>query len=263
MTDGPAVRAILTYHSIDDSGSPVSVPASAFARHVAWLRSGRVQVVSVADLLALPPDIDAVALTFDDGFCNFATEAAPRLSGLPVTLFVVTDHVGRTNNWADRAAPGIPTLPLLDWPALARLREAGVTLGAHTRRHPDLTTLPSAALKDEIDGSAERLRSETGVGPDAFAYPYGSVSPTVIAAAARRFRLACTTELRCLGPDVRPAELPRLDMYYFRRSGRLESWGSSAFQRYLAWRALLRRGRRIGESALSQASASSRDTRPT
>jgi peptidoglycan/xylan/chitin deacetylase (PgdA/CDA1 family) len=252
------VRAILTYHSIDESGSVISLPPSVFAQQVTWLRSGRVRVTSIPELLALPPDADAVTLTFDDGFCNFATEAAPLLRGLPVTLFVVTDHVGRSNDWHGHSAAGIPTMPLLDWESLGRLADAGVELGAHTRTHPDLRKLTASALEDELSGSAARLAAETGIAPDSFAYPYGSVDPPTAAAVARTFRWACTSELRSLEQRERAVELPRLDMYYFRQPGQLESWGSPAFHAYLACRRLLRQGRRIATRSIAKTAALTR-----
>src|SRR5437867_8920915 len=131
------MRAILTYHSIDASGSPISVDPEAFAGHVAWLGSARVRVVGLDALLAAGEGEDLVALSFDDGFENFATRAAPALleRGFPVTLFVVSEHTGRTNEWGGRSQPRIPTLPLLDWDALGRLVEQGVSLGSHTRTH--------------------------------------------------------------------------------------------------------------------------------
>ena len=49
------MKAILTYHSVDDSGSAVSVSPDAFRRHVRWLASERVRVVTVPQLPALPP----------------------------------------------------------------------------------------------------------------------------------------------------------------------------------------------------------------
>ena len=90
------MRAVLTYHSIDDSGSSISVRPDAFERHVRWLASGRVQVMALDDLARSHSDAPAVALTFDDGFENFATHAAPllRVHGFPATVFVVTDRVG-------------------------------------------------------------------------------------------------------------------------------------------------------------------------
>src|SRR6185503_12977388 len=105
------MRAILTYHSIDSSGSPISLSEETFRAHVRFFGSGRVAVVPVADLPAVPDERDAVALTFDDGFLNFTSSAMPLLShlGFPATVFVVSDAVGGTNAWGGMAAPGIPT----------------------------------------------------------------------------------------------------------------------------------------------------------
>lgn len=241
------MRAILMYHSIDPSGSPISLDAEIFRSHVRWLAGGRVRVVPLAEIESGDEDADAVAITFDDGFVNFNDVAAPLLleHGLPVTLFVVSDEAGRTNAWGGRAQAGIPTLPLLDWPALARLAEAGVELGGHTRTHPPLAGLDPARVADEVGGGAERIASETGRRPVSFAYPYGSHDGAAVAAVAAVFARACTTKLSILGPEERPHLLPRLDMYYYRRPGTLEAWGSAGFR----WRLGLRSGlRRVREA---------------
>ena len=229
------MRAVLTYHSIDDSGSPISVSPDAFGRHVRWLVSGKVQVTTLAGLAACPADAQAVALTFDDAFANFATHAAPLLTvhGLPATVFVVTDHVGRTNAWNGRTAAGTPTLPLLEWTELERLVTAGITLGAHTRTHRPLTHLDAAAIEDEIAGSAECLRRRFGVAPQAFAYPYGAVTQTASDKVSATFSWGVTTEHRPFGVSERPALIPRLDMYYYRAPGRLEAWQTPSFKRHL------------------------------
>jgi peptidoglycan/xylan/chitin deacetylase (PgdA/CDA1 family) len=237
------MRAILTYHSIDSSGSPISVSPTAFRQHVEWLASGRVRVVRLDELLRVPPDENAVALTFDDAFANFADEAAPLLReySLPATLFVVTGHVGGTNAWGGRSDPRVPTLPLMDWTALGAQSERGIRLGAHSRTHRHLTSASPAELEDELGGAAETIHRETGHRPDEFAYPYGSVNPAVAAAAARVYARACTTRLGVIHSADRPELLPRLDMFYWRESGRLESWGSARFQGRLWVRAQARR----------------------
>jgi peptidoglycan/xylan/chitin deacetylase (PgdA/CDA1 family) len=243
------MRAVLTYHSVDDSRSAISVSPAAFERHVRWLASGRVRVVPLDELARRPVDEDAVAITFDDAFVNFETCAAPRLAahGLPVTLFVVTERAGATNDWTGRPEPGIPTLPLLDWRALERLAASGVTLGAHSRTHPDLTLLEAAALDDEIYGAAESLRTRLGQNPRAFAYPYGRYTPRVAERVAKAFAWACTTELRPLRAAENPCLLPRLDLYYFQRPGQLEAWDTPTFRARLE----LRRGLRRLRSALT------------
>ena len=123
--------------------------------------TGPVSVVSLTELLNLPDDRDALAITFDDAFTNFQTHAWPRLReyGLPVTVFTPTGFVGRTNSWAAIPGGGMPTLSILDWTSLAGLQEDGVTLGAHSRTHPDLRTLSDTAIEDEVLG---QLRTSGG-----------------------------------------------------------------------------------------------------
>ncbi len=238
------MRAILTWHSVDSSGSPISVSPDEFRRQIHWLASGPVRVVGLEELLGLSAEVTAVALTFDDGFANFATEAAPllRQNGLAATLFIVTEHVGRDNRWGGRSEPGIPVLPLLDWEALARLRESGVRLGAHTRTHPRLTGLDEAALETELGRAAEEIERRVGERPNSLAYPYGAVDPRIAGAAARWYRCACTTELRPLKPGDAPHRLPRLDAWYLRDPRRLASFGS---RRFLAWIWGRRQARRL------------------
>ena len=236
------MRAILTYHSIDETGSVISVDPSVFDRHVRFLASGRVAVVSLVELLAPASDRDAVAITFDDAFTNFRAEAWPRLKahGLPVTVFVPTGHVGKTNDWAETPGGGMPTLPILDWAGLARLQEEGVTLGAHSRTHPDLRALQGAALEEEVKGSIEDLRRETGRTPGAFAYPYGYWNAAAASAVRAACRCACTTALRPLGRRDDIHLLPRLDVFYLHGPGRLENFGSTAFREYIRVRSHVR-----------------------
>lgn len=239
------MKAILTYHSVDCSESPISVSEDAFKRHVRWLASGAVTVTTVEELLRMPEGADAVAITFDDGFSNFGDIAAPLLAshGLPSTLFVVTDHVGGTNAWGGVRDPGVPTLPLLDWQELARLSDHGVTLGAHTRSHRHLSALARDELVEEIAGSARLLEQRTGQDPAGFAYPYGTVSDEAAALVREEYRWGCTTELRSLEDADDRSRLPRLDMYYFRDRGRLETWGTARFRYYLKLRSHARRVR--------------------
>ena len=238
------MRGILTYHSIDSSGSPVSVHPLTFRRHMEWFASGRVPVVPLERLLQLPPEAHAVALTFDDGFANFAEEAAPLLadSGLPATLFIVSDYVGRTNSWGGAPDPRVPVLPLLDWDALGRVAERGVTLGAHTRTHPHLTRLTPAQAEQQLGGALEHIEEELGCTVGDVSYPYGDVDDTVRSLARRFYARGVTTELRPLDATDDALLLPRLDAYYFQAPGRLENWGTAGFRRHLWLRA---QGRRL------------------
>lgn len=204
------------------------------------------RVTSVDDLLTLPDNVDAVALTFDDGFVNFKDEAAPRLReyGFPVTLFVVAGRVGQTNSWDDGPDRVSPALPLLDWPSLIQLQEQGISLGAHSVTHRSLSVLSSAEIEEEVQGCADLIERNTGHKPSGFAYPYGERNAESSAIVSRTFRWACTTEFQPVSIESQPFALPRLDMYYFESPGSLNDWGTPWFKARLRLRHGLRSVRR-------------------
>lgn len=235
------MKAILTYHSLDDSRSPISVSPAAFRRHVAQFVAAGIPVLTVDELLARDDTDDAVALTFDDGYVSVEREAAPVLTdhGLPATVFAVTRYVGQTNAWAAYGGHDVPTLPLLDWQQLGRLQEQGVAIGSHTRTHPRLPELSTRQIEDEIHGAATDITSAMGTAPVGFAYPYGDLSLEASAAVSKVHRWACSTSFGALSrPD--PLALPRLDMWYFEKRGLLEQWGTPAFRRWVERRRRLR-----------------------
>jgi peptidoglycan/xylan/chitin deacetylase (PgdA/CDA1 family) len=239
------VKAVLAYHSIDSSGSPVSVPESSFRRHVEWMASSSVPVVSLPELLATAEHESAVAITFDDGLESFGKIGAPliREAELPVTVFIVPGFVGKTSRW--RGVGGkVPELPLMDWDELNGLSEIGVELGAHSMTHAVLTELDDESLDRELSDCADRIAAETGSVPRSFAYPYGAHDARVVQATTRRFEVAVTAELDTVDTDTKAHTIPRLDMWYYRDPRRLEAWGSPAFHAHLAVRKVARRARR-------------------
>jgi peptidoglycan/xylan/chitin deacetylase (PgdA/CDA1 family) len=241
------VKATLTYHSVDDSGSAISVAPPVFAEHLAWLTSDRVRVLTLDQLAAHTDDaVDAVAVTFDDGFLNIEPGVEKLLgNGVPVTLFIVSGRAGGDNNWGGKTARSIPTLPLLGWDHLERLVARGAAVEAHTRSHTALTGMSDAALDEELRGCQEELRARLGVQSSHLAYPYGDVDAAVERRASAYFRFGHTTELRFMAESDAPLRLPRLDMYYFQRPGSLPAWGTPAFARRVAWIALKRKARMV------------------
>lgn len=241
------MKAILTYHSLDDSGSPISIPESVFRRQIEWLAAGGLPVLTIEQLLNTPATEPAIALTFDDAFVNFAETAWPILRdhGMTGTVYVPTSHVGATNAWDGRDWPGVPTLPLLDWERLGRLAEEGVVLGSHTCRHPHLTRLAVSDLRYELEQSRAELERQMGLRPTGLAYPYGEYSPAVVQAAAALYDHAVTVDLRPLGAAEDRYRLPRIDMYYLRDNSLLEAWGTRRLRLYLGARASVRRCRQL------------------
>lgn len=211
-----------------------------------WLGERAASVVPLLSILD-PGESDAIAITFDDGFLNFEQIAMPLLREyrLPATLFVVSHHAGGTNSWRGTGQQTrIPTLPLLGWESIARAASEGIEIGSHTQTHPLLGLLDAAALDREVQGSRADIVRELAINPRAFCYPYGGTNRDVRRAVAEAgYSVAVTTELAAARAGIDdPLGIPRIDAYYLRETGRLESWGTPSFSRRLMLR---RTGRRV------------------
>lgn len=242
------MRAILTYHSIDPSGSVISVDAATFERQMRWLSRSGLDILPLDRIMDARGD--AVSVTFDDAFRNFSDAALPVLldAGIAVTLFVPASRVGTTNAWTDAPARySVPEMSLMNWSDVARAAECGVALGGHGRSHVSLPGLSSDLLADEVCGAAAEIRRETGVDPQSFAYPYGDWDQRSADEVRRCYRFGCTTDFRALAAADDLHLLPRLDMFYLRAPGRLESFGTRAFARYIGARRI---GRALRETLL-------------
>jgi peptidoglycan/xylan/chitin deacetylase (PgdA/CDA1 family) len=245
------LRAVLTWHSLDESGSVISTAPSLFARQIDVLLERGVRVVPLHTLPFLPLDEHAVAITFDDGFVNFSTVAAPILASrvLPATVFVVTGLLGGTNTWDTAALPRkIPEMALMNRDQVREAFNAGFDIGGHSVTHRALTGLAPELLDAEVGECARSIEAITGVRPLSFAFPYGACDETSLDFVAERFPIACTTAFATLGSTTSPHALPRLDMFYFRSEGILNHWGTPLFTGYMKAR---QTGRRI-RSVLSR-----------
>jgi peptidoglycan/xylan/chitin deacetylase (PgdA/CDA1 family) len=228
---------ILTYHSLDTSGSPISIPPAFFRRHMEILAASGRRVVPLREVLSAP---GAAAITFDDGFRNFHDHAAPVLSErrFPATVFIVTGGCGKHNAWPGQPA-WAPRLELMPWSELNAVAAAGFTIGAHSVRHPDLTRIPAIEAAREIRDSRRAIEDRTGRPAAEFAYPYGRVNARVRALAAAEFRIACGVSLRFATASSDPLLLPRIDAWYLRHPWLIGNLFSQAGKAWVSfWRAI-------------------------
>jgi peptidoglycan/xylan/chitin deacetylase (PgdA/CDA1 family) len=202
----------LCYHGVTerdgrDALDPhgIHVPARLFEQQLDYL-SRRHHVVALRDYLAARregrrlPDY-AVVLTFDDGFRNFLTAAAPRLLArrLPASLFIITDHTAGTeetdatedSHSTTRWSPSDDRTHL-SWAEVRKLaREDGFEIGSHTCSHSRLPTLSPAETEREMRDSLASVVARVGSDyAPALSYPKGEYS-AVLSRLARTVNYAC------------------------------------------------------------------------
>ncbi len=172
----------------DPTRTRLSVPPAAFAAQLRYLRRAGYTTSTLDDLAAalddgapLPPK--PMVLTFDDGYQDFYDDAYPLLKQYDdkATIYIITGKVG---------LPGYMT-----WGELRDLAGSPlITIGAHTRTHPDLAAVPATRAWNEMAGSKADLERRLGVVVRHFAYPAGEYNATTLSdAAAIGFTTAVTT----------------------------------------------------------------------
>jgi peptidoglycan/xylan/chitin deacetylase (PgdA/CDA1 family) len=141
--------------------------------------------LSPPDLLPLT-SLTSVVLTFDDGYEPLARHAFPVLAdlGLRALVFVVTDYVGRDNDWDVHY--GWRRFRHLSWDDLAHWQERGIEVHSHGATHARLTWVSDEQAEDELGRSREAIARRLGGGapPAGIAYPFGAVDARVRALAA-------------------------------------------------------------------------------
>jgi peptidoglycan/xylan/chitin deacetylase (PgdA/CDA1 family) len=233
--------AILTWHSIDNSGSAISTPPEVFLRQMEFLAGSGMPVVALDEVLVTP---GSVALTFDDGFRNLLDCAIPALDryGFPATIFVVGGYCGGRNNWPSQPGGTVPDLPLLAWDHFREFPRA-ISPGVHTMTHPRLDLLTPEACERELRECRDLLEQRFSRPARWLAYPYGTSNAGVREIARKFFDLAVGVSLRFLptGGDV--MELPRIDTYYLRDRFPLDHLFTAEGAAYIGLRRLMREAR--------------------
>ena len=186
----------------------------------------------------------SVVLTFDDGFRNFHDAGMPVLArhGFTATVFIVSDYMGRRNDW-EIPPVGLGSREILTWSQEVELSANGIEIGSHTRTHPDLRRLSETKAQHEITGSRIEIEDHLGQQIQSFAYPFGETNPISREYVKKEFQAVCTTVLqRANGEPLH--DLPRIDMYYMRTQPMLQRLLKGKLDLYLTVRALGRTVRR-------------------
>jgi peptidoglycan/xylan/chitin deacetylase (PgdA/CDA1 family) len=166
------------YHAISDDGESVhpyyrtNTSPSVFALQMQQLRELGYSTISLDEAVKTikadrVSDGRAVVITFDDGYRDFYTYAAPVLTacGFTATMFVPTAHI---NDVATR----FKGRDCLTWSEIQELQSLGMQFGSHTVSHPQLHDLEDSQVEREVAESKDAMEQRLGRGVESFAYPY-------------------------------------------------------------------------------------------
>jgi peptidoglycan/xylan/chitin deacetylase (PgdA/CDA1 family) len=167
------VVPILVYHHVrPGSTSTLFVSPEEFDKQLEYLQYYGFHTISFADLAdyfekGKPLPQYPVILSFDDGWENQFAYGFPILQKYhdTATFYVVTDYLNHGN--------------FMTTEQLKTMVAAGMTIGCHTRSHPNLTSLGQQRAWDEIAGAKSALEAD-GFNVDTFAYPYGAYNARVV-----------------------------------------------------------------------------------
>ncbi|MAV30085.1 MAG: hypothetical protein CL866_08365 [Cycloclasticus sp.] len=233
------MRAILTFHSIDDSGSIISYPRKKFSTLLEKLRKSDIPILSLDEILASPSK-QGVAITFDDGMRSVYKDALPILKeyNAPAHVFIATAAI--KNSDSSEQVINIEDYDMLSWGEIEKLLASGIQIEAHTHRHPDMRTISREQILEEFHLSHEILASKIGVKPNYFAYPFGYHNQLARDCASEFYTASLTTELKPLPKSYDIAAIPRLDSFYFQTSKTINKLDTPLMEVYLKLRNFMR-----------------------
>lgn len=175
---------ILTYHEVSPQFQLgiTSISPRRFRDHLDFLIDLGLRFVPLRGLSERFPE-NAICLTFDDGYASFMDCALPALAdrNLPATLFIITDFVGKTNDWD--ITFGVNRRRHLDWVQIREIAAAGIEIGSHGATHSALTRLMPDQVRSELEISKSAIEDRLGIETTSLALPFGAVNADVFSCA--------------------------------------------------------------------------------
>lgn len=169
--------AILQYHHVSETLPKVtSISEKDFRAHLNYLKENHIPVVPLSELLFKiknnePLADNTVAITFDDGYINNLTHAAPILQefNYPYTIFVNPTLIDEGHQY------------LMNWQQLKQLTTQGAEIANHNSIHNYMHRIDhnesqqawQARTQKSIELAQKRIFAMTGQNHPMLAYPYG------------------------------------------------------------------------------------------
>ncbi|MFC1561218.1 polysaccharide deacetylase family protein [Candidatus Latescibacterota bacterium] len=240
---------ILTFHDISKRTSVISIPPGVFQCNIAKLYESGYKSLNLMEAVNFLrrgvqfPD-NAFVITFDDGYQSVYEEAFPVLKcyNMSATVFLA---VGEKEAVKSRVQlPSLDERTMMSWDEIREMQQMGITFGAHTCTHQNLTHLPFERVKAEVCDSKAIIEDALGTTVVCFAYPYGHYNHQVHKIVQQNFDCACSDKLGFITKHSDPYALKRVDAYYLRTDRLFNIMLSRLFPLYIRARSIPRRIRR-------------------
>ena len=167
---------VFMYHKFGVSKYPsTSVTINQLEDHIKELTTNNYNIVSldfIVDTIINDGDLadNTIGISVDDADKSFFEVGWPlfKKNNIPVTLFVTTGTIANNNK------------SYLNWNQIRKLKEEGVTIGAHSHTHAHMPDISIEDVKKEIELSNKIFLKELGEIPTLFAFPYGETNTDII-----------------------------------------------------------------------------------
>jgi len=168
---------ILMYHSIRNGMGTkhpyfeTNTSPELFARHMKFLRDNGytpVDLNHVVDAIKTGGDRQKpIAITFDDGYRDFYTEALPILgqNGFAATVFIVSGFIRAQHT-------RVGNKEFMTWKEVQEIHAHGIHIGSHTVNHPELWRMSPREVECEIRQSKETIEEKLSESLRSFSYPF-------------------------------------------------------------------------------------------
>ncbi len=228
--EGQVVVPILLYHFVGRSEleadgvarTRYNVTEADFDVQLGLLHRLGYETVTIGEVAAairgagtLPPR--PVAITVDDGWVEQYETIFPMLQKYEMRA---TFYIPSTYPVGGR---------MVTWEQLQEMVDAGMEIGAHTRKHVDLTTVGYETAAYEIQGAKTELEAKLGITVTSLSYPFANYSSaTIELVKGAGYEAAVAMEA-----------VPLQGVHNLYRLNRVEIFGTqplSEFLRWLPWR---------------------------
>jgi peptidoglycan/xylan/chitin deacetylase (PgdA/CDA1 family) len=202
-------QRILAYHSIGntvdgDINNIYSLSRSEFVKQIESVRQFAEQHEFTFAPFGTPKD-KTISITFDDGYSDVLSVAAPILSKLKIPFHIfISPQKAETNDQRYLSKPEIKEIFSVDT----------ATVGAHGYSHTSLTSISSELASIELARSKSVLEEILSSPIDSMSYPYGHTNENITQIAQQvGFTYAACSKWGFASENCDPLMQSRIDMW--------------------------------------------------